>query len=293
MEMASHPYADLFPMMTAAEQDALAADIAANGLRQPVVRYQGKVLDGRNRLAACKKAGVAPTFTDHEGDDASALALVISLNVQRRDMTAAQRAIVAARSLPMFEAAAKQRQGKKTSATNSGRPRRATDDASKVFKVGVNAVQQAKALLIDAPDLAQQVEACVFSVAAAYQQLQQRQERQRQEAKDAERTAAYRDAVSSGEMTLDEALQKTREEEREEKERAEHDASARRLWFDGLASLLRWCEDCCSSRTDEHLAWYTQPGELGVTNHAVTADRLAAAIAELERVRTITFAVRP
>jgi ParB-like chromosome segregation protein Spo0J len=68
-------------------------------LPQPVVRYQGQVLDGRNRLLACKKAGVDPTFTDHEGDDASALALVISLNAQRRDLTTAQRAIVAARAM--------------------------------------------------------------------------------------------------------------------------------------------------------------------------------------------------
>jgi hypothetical protein len=54
------------------------------------------------RAAACRKAGVAPTFTDHEGDDASALALVISLNVQRRDMTGAQEAlpVVARRWLP-------------------------------------------------------------------------------------------------------------------------------------------------------------------------------------------------
>jgi hypothetical protein len=92
-----HPYADLFPMMNAAELEALAADIAENGLRQPIVRYQAMVLDGRNRLKACEKAGTEPMFVDYEGDDASALALVISLNIQRRDLTGAQRAIVAAR----------------------------------------------------------------------------------------------------------------------------------------------------------------------------------------------------
>ena len=71
--MDSHPYADLFPMMTAAEQDALAEDIAENGLRQPIVRYKGKVLDGRNRLIACETAGVEPTFIDFEGDDEGAV----------------------------------------------------------------------------------------------------------------------------------------------------------------------------------------------------------------------------
>jgi hypothetical protein len=74
--------------------------------------------------------------------------------VQRRDLTAGQRAIVAAKALPMFEDAADKRaKGGKTLGTNSAASR-ARDDASKVFKVGVNAVQQAKALLAEAPDLA-------------------------------------------------------------------------------------------------------------------------------------------
>ena len=74
MKMKNHPYADLFPMMTTVELEALAADIAENGLRHPIVRYQGVVLDGRNRLVACEKADVKPTFEDYEGDDAGALA---------------------------------------------------------------------------------------------------------------------------------------------------------------------------------------------------------------------------
>jgi hypothetical protein len=46
---------DLFPLMATAELDALAADIAEHGLRQPNVTYQDTILDGRNRLAAARK----------------------------------------------------------------------------------------------------------------------------------------------------------------------------------------------------------------------------------------------
>jgi hypothetical protein len=78
--------------------------------------------------------------------------------VQRRDLTAAQRAIVAARALPMFEEAAKKRMAEggksKSKGGTDNATHRARDDASKVFKVGVNAVQQAKALLAEAADLA-------------------------------------------------------------------------------------------------------------------------------------------
>src|SRR5438045_1950803 len=47
-----HPAADLFPMMSDAELDELAADIAKNGVQQPIVWLGDQLLDGRNRVAA-------------------------------------------------------------------------------------------------------------------------------------------------------------------------------------------------------------------------------------------------
>jgi hypothetical protein len=108
---------------------------------------------------------VEPRFEDLEGDDAAALALVISVNVQRRDLTAGQRAIVAAKSLSLFESTKKPGPKSGTNSATSGRSR---DDAARVFKVGVNAIQQAKALLSEATDLAAQVECCSLSLAAAW-----------------------------------------------------------------------------------------------------------------------------
>jgi hypothetical protein len=60
--------------------------------RRLAARVQG-------RLLACERAGVEPRFEDFEGDDAAALALVIDLNSERRDLTKSQQAIVAARTL--------------------------------------------------------------------------------------------------------------------------------------------------------------------------------------------------
>jgi len=47
-----HPAADLFPMLSDAELDELATDIAQHGLYQAIAFQGDELLDGRNRLAA-------------------------------------------------------------------------------------------------------------------------------------------------------------------------------------------------------------------------------------------------
>src|ERR1051325_719028 len=54
-EIEVHPAADLFPMMTDGELDQLAADIAKNGLQQPLVFLGKRLLDGRNRALAISR----------------------------------------------------------------------------------------------------------------------------------------------------------------------------------------------------------------------------------------------
>jgi N6-adenosine-specific RNA methylase IME4 len=77
------------------ELDALAADIRANGLREPIIRYEGLTLDGRNREMACERAGVTPHFITF--DDEDPVAFVLSKNLHRRHLNESQRAMVAAR----------------------------------------------------------------------------------------------------------------------------------------------------------------------------------------------------
>ena len=67
--MEFHPIANIFPMMGEEELDQLADDIMQNGLRQPIVLYQGQILDGRNRYQACELAAVEPDCTEYEGDE--------------------------------------------------------------------------------------------------------------------------------------------------------------------------------------------------------------------------------
>jgi ParB-like chromosome segregation protein Spo0J len=89
-----HPLCTLFPRLTGAEFDALRDDIQANGLRQPIVLHEGRILDGGNRYRACIEAGVTPTFVEFAGGNL--VAFVLSANLRRRHMSAGQQAAIVA-----------------------------------------------------------------------------------------------------------------------------------------------------------------------------------------------------
>ena len=105
-----HGETALVPMASNAELDAITKDIAANGLQNPIVLFEGKVLDGRNRLLACDKAGVQPKFTEFPPNGISAADFVYSQNLHRRQLTIDQRAALAAQLVAKFASEAKERQ---------------------------------------------------------------------------------------------------------------------------------------------------------------------------------------
>jgi len=94
INMEFHPLANIFPLMSESELDVLAADIAAHGQREPIYTHQGRILDGRNRFNACRKANREPRFVSWQGDGAPA-AFVVSMNLHRRHLNESQRADIA------------------------------------------------------------------------------------------------------------------------------------------------------------------------------------------------------
>jgi len=91
--LVAHPAADLFPPIEGTEFDELVADVAAYGVREPIVLYDGKILDGRNRYRAANAAGVVCPSRQYEADDA--VGFVISANLRRRHLKESQRAMIA------------------------------------------------------------------------------------------------------------------------------------------------------------------------------------------------------
>lgn len=88
-----HPYCTLFPQAEESTLADIAADIKENGLNDPIVLYEGKILDGRNRYLACKQAKIEPVYVEYHGDEP--LQFVVSKNLHRRHLSESQRAMVA------------------------------------------------------------------------------------------------------------------------------------------------------------------------------------------------------
>lgn len=174
-----HPAADLFPMLPASELQALADDIRVNGQREPVILWDGQVLDGRNRLAACDLAGVDPlTRTIDVCPDP--VAFVLSLNLHRRHLDESQRGIVAAKVRAMIAEQARARQVEHlrrggnepdpVSPNLGSRKGKSADQAAAMLNVGRGTVEAAaRVLKHGAPELVAAVERGEVAVSVAAQ----------------------------------------------------------------------------------------------------------------------------
>lgn len=96
--MKVHPVAEIFPMIPASSEEflGLVDSIHEEGLREPIVMHNGQLVDGRNRLAACKAANVQPRFVEWEeiSNGKDLLGWIFSRNYHRRHLTEEQRVMV-------------------------------------------------------------------------------------------------------------------------------------------------------------------------------------------------------
>jgi hypothetical protein len=229
----THPVAALFPMLSEDELADLADDIAANGLLEPIVLDQdGLLIDGRNRLAACRLAGVEPRFVQLAHPDPAGY--IISLNLTRRHMTQTQRAVIAA-EYPLTVNGSKAAVGR-------------------VFGVSRPLVSMAAGVLTYAPELRDGLMANSVSIREAYEEAQRRKEQAETPAAKLARlhedAPDLADLVTGGTLTLAGAtaeLQARRQAaEAAEREARDHAIRASRR----LASVL---EDVLIGLPDDNL----------------------------------------
>jgi hypothetical protein len=158
-EYQPHPYANMFPMMRDEDFNALVASISKDGLEEHIVKYEGKILDGRNRHAACIKAGVEPVSDEYEEDDP--FGFVLRKNLHRRQLQTSQRAMVAAK---MANLKIGQR-ADEVSGTS-------IEVAAKTLNIGKASVERAKSVLASGDEeLIEAVESGEKTVSAAANEI--------------------------------------------------------------------------------------------------------------------------
>jgi ParB-like chromosome segregation protein Spo0J len=150
-------------MMEADKLQELADDIGKNGQLVPVWIYEGMILDGRNRYAACKLGGIEPKTQTYTGDEPTAFA--VSMNDKRRHMNKGQLAAIGAELEPFFADDAKKRQAEQAKRNQPQADRqkveffppieksKAREEVAKSVGVNERYVQDAKKVKQEAPEV--------------------------------------------------------------------------------------------------------------------------------------------
>lgn len=158
-----HEFAEVFPMLEGKLRSEFVEDIRKNGVREPIVMFEGKILDGRNRYLAARECQIEYPVVDFEGDGSDALAYSISLNLNRRHLTESQRAMASAKLAKISHG------GDRRSDQAANLPVGPTQsEAASMLSISERALRSAKKVERDGvPELVNAVEVGHVSVSAA------------------------------------------------------------------------------------------------------------------------------
>jgi hypothetical protein len=138
MTIPFHPLSEIFPLIEGEEFAELVNDIKTKGQLEPIVLYEEKILEGRNRYRACLMAGVEPITKQYDGTDP--VGFIFSANFVRRHLTVGQRALVATQFTHM-------RPGAQPANLQNQRMIMSVPDAAKMVHVSPATVHEAKVVV--------------------------------------------------------------------------------------------------------------------------------------------------
>lgn len=160
-----HELSTIFPSFTGEDEYELLVDsIKKEGLLSPIVKWQGKIVDGRHRHKACLDANVEPEY-EVLSDTLSFEQVrdrIIGLNILRRHMTAGQRSMVAAELANMTHGG-----DRKSNQIANLQLDNSLKSAANKLSVSKRSVSTAKDVKRDTPDLANKVKNGEMSLNAA------------------------------------------------------------------------------------------------------------------------------
>lgn len=185
-----HPYCEFIPEIDETVLDELAENIKQQGLNDPIVLFGGKILDGRSRYAACKKAEVTPKFVDfaavcpavnkadsQDEKDKIAFDWVISHNVHRRHWSSSQRAMVLAK-ITTFSPG-----NPNFTAVKGDMPSITQKEAAEKAGVSTVLLSHATKVLNEAPEMVSEIESGKLTVSKAVNEIKEQKSHEPKESK--------------------------------------------------------------------------------------------------------------
>ena len=169
--MKKHKF-NIFPAAKAEDYNRLRDDIRDNGYdsKQPVIIYEGQVLDGWNRWTACLELKINPPTRQFDGNESEAIGLVMRTN-KRRNLNSGQWATIAVEAEDIMAAITEQieRDRREKQAVTQSKlsdkklpdrpPQRSTEKAAELFNTNRTYVSQAAKIKQAAPEVFERVKA--------------------------------------------------------------------------------------------------------------------------------------
>lgn len=160
-KMEYHSIANTYPMMSEQSFNNLVGSMEDKGFdkNHPIILFERKILDGRNRYQASLEAEVDPIFTTFQGTVEEALEESRRLNSFRRNLSPSQKAMVAAKEVLL-------------SRSSSGK-NFATKKAAMIHDVSESYVKLAKKIIESDEKIAESVFNGVLSITEAMYRIEQ------------------------------------------------------------------------------------------------------------------------
>tara|TARA_R110000824_G_C15153104_1_gene671225 strand:+ start:60 stop:1451 length:1392 start_codon:yes stop_codon:yes gene_type:complete len=169
-------FKNLIPALSVEEYAQLEANILEEGIREPIITWNGYIIDGHNRFSIAQRFDLEyKTTSKHFASEESVKEWMILNQFGRRNLSNYQRSVLALELEEVFSKKAKENQGKRTdivqisAPSNTGKTR---DKLSKVASVSHDTISKVKKIQEKAP---QEVKAKLatgeVSINAAYKEI--------------------------------------------------------------------------------------------------------------------------
>ncbi len=173
----------LIPALTGEEYKQLEANILSEGIRDPLVVWNGYLVDGHNRYAIANKYSLEYKTVSKEFKDGNEAKLWMILNqFGRRNLNGYQRSVLALQLENVFQEKAKENQGKRTDIKQisaESNPIETRKELAKVANVSHDTIAKVKVIQsVATPEVKAQLSTGVISINQAYQEIKKEEKEQ-------------------------------------------------------------------------------------------------------------------